>query len=46
MHEMGILPEFSSHAVHDGWKSYQSYACEHVLCNAHHLRELQFILDH
>jgi len=46
MNEMGILPEFSGHAVHDGWKSYQSYGCEHVLCNAHHLRELQYILEH
>jgi transposase len=32
--------------VHDGWKSYQGYDCEHVLCNAHHLRELQYILEH
>jgi len=46
MNEMGILPEFSGHAVHDGWKSYQGYDCEHVLCNAHHLRELQYILEH
>ncbi|UIE37562.1 IS66 family transposase [Leptodesmis sichuanensis] len=46
MNEMGILPEFRGHAVHDGWKSYQGYECEHVLCNAHHLRELQFILEH
>ena len=46
MDEMGILPEFAGKAVHDGWKSYASYACEHFLCNAHHLRELQFILEH
>lgn len=45
MNEMGILPAFSGHAVHDGWKSYQSYDCEHVLCNAHHLRELQYIWE-
>ena len=45
MDEMGILPEFRGHAVHDGWKSYQGYGCEHVLCNAHHLRELQYILE-
>ena len=31
--------------MHDGWKSYQGYDCEHVLCNAHHLRELQYILE-
>jgi transposase len=45
MNEMGILPEFSAKALHDGWKSYAGYACEHFLCNAHHLRELQFILE-
>jgi transposase len=46
MDEMGILPEFAGKAVHDGWKSYAFYGCEHFLCNAHHLRELQFILEH
>ena len=46
MDEMAILPAFSGQAVHDGWKSYAGYECEHFLCNAHHLRELQFILDH
>jgi transposase len=43
---MAILPEFGGKAIHDGWKSYLGYECEHFLCNAHHLRELQFILEH
>lgn len=43
--EMGILPQFQGKAIHDGWKSYQSYDCEHFLCNAHHLRELMFIWE-
>lgn len=43
MDEMGILPGFEGKALHDGWKSYTSYDCNHFLCNAHHLRELQFI---
>jgi transposase len=41
--EMNILPQFQGKAIHDGWKSYQGYDCEHFLCNAHHLRELIFI---
>jgi transposase len=43
--EINILPEFEGKAIHDGWKSYQGYDCEHFLCNAHHLRELMFIWE-
>jgi transposase len=43
--EMEILPQFEGKAIHDGWKSYQNYECEHYLCNAHHLRELTFIWE-
>ena len=46
MDEMAILPQFSGKAIHDGWKSYQGYDCEHFLCNAHHLRELRYLLEH
>lgn len=46
MDEMGILPAFGGKAMHDGWRSYQGYDCEHFLCNAHHLRELQYTLEH
>lgn len=46
MDAMDILPAFEGKAVHDGWKSYRTYECEHFLCNAHHLRELQYILEH
>ena len=43
---MGILPVFKGKAVHDHWAPYLKYDCDHVLCNAHHLRELIFVYEH
>ena len=46
MNDIGILPLFDGWAVHDHWASYLKFDdCKHVFCNAHHLRELQFITD-
>ena len=46
MDAVGILPEFGGVAVHDHWKSYFRFDdCTHALCNVHHLRELQFVID-
>jgi hypothetical protein len=43
MDHMGILPSFNGRAIHDFWKPYFKYDCNHGLCNAHHLRELIFL---
>jgi transposase len=40
-----LLPRFKGVAVHDGWPSYDSFKVIHALCNAHHLRELEFVVD-
>ncbi len=46
MREIGILPQFTGRAIHDHFKSYLQFThCLHGYCNAHHLRELQFITD-
>ncbi|MBW6519373.1 MAG: IS66 family transposase [ANME-2 cluster archaeon] len=43
--DMGILPGFIGIAVHDFWKPYYKYNCEHSLCNGHHLRDLTGICE-
>jgi transposase len=42
---IGILPEFTGQAVHDGWSAYRAYGCAHSLCNSHHLRELTAVFE-
>ena len=41
MDDMGVLPMFKGILCHDHWKPYFRYSCDHALCNAHHLRELE-----
>jgi transposase len=44
MDATGILDGYQGRLVHDHWKTYFSYDdCEHIACNAHHLRELIYI---
>ena len=45
MNEIGILPLFNGIGVHDFWKSYFHYDFTHTLCNSHHLRELNFVIE-
>jgi transposase len=42
---LNLLPRFKGVAVHDGWPSYYRFDVIHALCNAHHLRELEFVVD-
>ena len=45
MEEMGVLPHFKGVLCHDHWKPYFRFDCQHALCNAHHLRELERAWD-
>ena len=45
MNKMGVLPKYRGIIVHDFWKSYFKYKCEHALCNVHIQRELKNIYE-
>jgi len=46
MLDMGVLPKSHGWAVHDGLKAYFGFeTVRHALCNAHHLRELEFAFE-
>jgi transposase len=44
---LGLLETYEGVAVHDSWQVYRKYqAVTHALCNVHHLRELQAVIEH
>jgi transposase len=45
MDEMGVLPSFHGILCHDHWSPYFKYPATHALCNAHHLRELEWAAE-
>lgn len=46
MDRMGVLPKYTGYLCHDHWKPYYRYEnVTHVLCNAHHLRELERVIQ-
>jgi transposase len=42
---IGILPKFHGISIHDRWRSYFWYECEHALCIVHLIRELIFLAE-
>ena len=43
---IGILSGYQGVAVHDGFNAYDRYRqCQHSLCNAHILRELNYVIE-
>ncbi|HND86613.1 MAG TPA: IS66 family transposase, partial [Pseudobdellovibrionaceae bacterium] len=46
MERMGVLSDYDGIVTHDHWKPYFKFLnCIHSLCNAHHLRELEWAFE-
>jgi transposase len=43
MDEIGLLALYKGTLIHDRFSSYFGYGCEHSLCNAHILRDLNYV---
>ena len=43
--DIDILPDYRGVSVHDRYSSYDSYLCDHGLCNAHLLRDLKGLVE-
>jgi transposase len=46
INQMGLIPGYTGRLMHDRWKSYESYACQHSLCGAHLLRDCLRVVEH
>lgn len=45
MDAIALLPRYAGRLLHDRWKSYDSYSCQHSLCGAHLLRDCLFVAE-
>lgn len=45
MKEVDVIPKYEGILCHDHWKPYLSFKCQHALCNAHHIRELEWVIE-
>jgi transposase len=45
MDEAGLLPVYKGTNMHDGLKAYDGYTCSQALCNQHHHRELNAVIE-
>ena len=45
LESIGIWPKFGGRAMHDRWKSYDSYNCDHSLCGSHLLRDCLYVVE-
>ena len=45
INDFNIIPLYNGNLVHDRFATYFSYQCQHSLCNAHILRELQYLWE-
>jgi transposase len=45
MDQAGLLPVYQGTNMHDGLKAYDGYGCKQALCNEHHHRELNAVVE-
>lgn len=45
MNDIGVLEHYHGTLIHDRFSSYFSYDCKHGLCNAHILRDLEYVIE-